>query len=106
MGGTMVVTIHRPSGMSAEAFLKKLQHDVFPTVHKGPTRVGGIDSWTLLEETRKGEEGVSPKYVWLVNWGGLEGAPEMLTKDAFEKLRALGATVHDTVYASVAHSTP
>jgi hypothetical protein len=35
MGGTMVVTIHRPAGMTAEEFLKKLQHDVFPTVHKG-----------------------------------------------------------------------
>jgi hypothetical protein len=104
MGGTMVVTIHRPAGMSAEAFLQKLQHDVFPAVHKGPTRVGDIESWTLLEETHRGEEGVSPNYVWLVNWGGLQGAPELLTKDAIAKLRALGATVHATVYASVAQS--
>jgi hypothetical protein len=104
MGGTMVVTIHRPAGMSAEAFLKKLQHDVFPVVQKGPTRVGGIDSWSLLEETDRGEEGVNPNYVWLVNWGGLESAPELLTKDAMAKLRALGATAHATVYASVAQS--
>jgi hypothetical protein len=60
----------------------------------------------LLEETHSGEEGVSPNYVWLVNWGGLEGAPELLTKDAMAKLRGLGATVHGTVYATVAQSTP
>ena len=70
----MVVTIRRPAGMTADAFLKKLQHDVFPTVHKGPTRVGGIDSWTLLAETRRARKAGVEKYVWLVNWGGLEGA--------------------------------
>jgi hypothetical protein len=104
MEGTMVVTIHRPAGMKADAFLKKLQHDVFPTVHKGPTRIGGIDSWTLLSEDVQGDAGESPKYVWLVNWGGLEGTAELLTKDALEKLRALGATIHETNYATVISS--
>jgi len=51
MDGTIMVTIRRPAGMTAAAFLKKMRGDVFPAVHKGPTRVGEVDSWTLLSET-------------------------------------------------------
>jgi hypothetical protein len=46
MDGTIMVTIRRPAGMTAAAFLKKMQRDVFPAVHKGPTRIGEVDSWT------------------------------------------------------------
>ena len=98
----IMVTIHRPDGMTEAAFLKKLQNEVFSTVHKGPTRMGGVDSWQLLSETGKGE---NSKYVWLVNWGGLEGAGDKLIADALVKLRGLVATVHETHYSVLDQST-
>ena len=104
MDGTIVVTIRWPAGMTAAAFLKKMQRDVFPAVHKGPTRVGEIDSWTLLSETSKGEIGGSEKYVWLIHWGGLEGAGDRLAAEALVKLRGLGATVRQKHYARVDES--
>jgi hypothetical protein len=102
MGGTIMVTVHRPDGMTEAAFLKKLQHEVFPAVHKGPTRMGEVDSWKLLSETDKGE---SSKYVWLINWGGLDGAGDKLIAEALVKLRGLVATVHETHYSVVDQST-
>jgi hypothetical protein len=102
MGGTIMVTFHRPDGMTAAAFQKKLQHDVFATVHKGPTRMGEVDSWTLLSENDKGE---SSKYVWVINWSRLEGAGDRLIAEALVKLRALVATVHETHYSAVDQST-
>ena len=102
MGGTIMVTIHRPEGITAAAFLQKLQHDVFPAIHKGPTRMGEIGSWTLLSEADKGE---TSKYVWLINWGGLEGAGDTMAAEALVKLRGLGATVHETHYSAVDQST-
>jgi len=90
--------------MTAAAFLKKMQRDVFHAVHKGPTRVGEIDSWTLLSETSKGEIGGSEKYVWLIHWGGLEGAGDRLAAEALVKLRGRGATVRQKHYARVDES--
>ncbi len=104
MDGTIMVTIRRPDGMTAAAFLKKMQRDVFPAVHKGPTRVGEIDSWTLVSETPKGGRGGSEKYVWLINWNGLDGAGDRLAGEALVKLRGLGATVRQKHYARVDQS--
>ena len=73
-------------------------------MHKGPTRIGGIDSWTLVSETPKGETGGSQKYVWLIHWGGLEGAGDMLAAEALVKLRALGATIRQKHYSRVDQS--
>ena len=63
MNGIIMVTIRRLAGMTAAAFLKKMQCDIFPAVHKGPTRIGEVDSWTLLSESPKSETGGSEKYV-------------------------------------------
>ena len=104
MSGTIMVTIRRPAGMTAAAFLKKMQREVFPAVHKGPTRVGEIDSWTLVSETPKGETGGSEKYVWLIHWSGLEGAGDRLAAEALVKLRGLVATVRQKHYSRVDQS--
>ena len=104
MDGTIIVTIRRPAGMTAAAFLKKMRRDVFPAIHKGPTRVGEIDSWTLLSETPKGGIGGSEKYAWLINWSGLEGAGDRLAAEALVKLRGLGPTVRLKHYSRIDQS--
>ena len=104
MDGTIMVTIRRPAGMTAAAFLKKMRRDVFPAVHKGPTRVGEIDSWTLVSETHKDATGGSERYVWLIHWGGLESAGDRLAAEALVKLRGLGATIRQKHYSRVDQS--
>jgi hypothetical protein len=99
MSGTLVVSIHPPSGMSSEDFLQKLKDDVFPLVEKGPTRVGEIESWSLLQRVKDtGAPVEHAAYIWLINWGGLPTTP-VLAKSALAKLRTLGASVHETNYS-------
>jgi len=58
----------------------------------------------LLSESPKGETGGSEKYVWVINWSGLEGAGDRLAAEALVKLRGLVATVCQKHYSRVDQS--
>src|SRR5215472_3112558 len=98
--GTLVVSIHPPDGMSPEEFQQKVEDEVFSAVNKGPTRVGEIESWSLLQPVGATGAAESGDLMWLINWGGLPNTP-VLASPALDKLRAMGASVRETNYSIV-----
>jgi hypothetical protein len=99
--GSLVVTV-KPSngGMGPEEFQHLLRTKIFPEIHKGPTRVGEIVSWTVLQPFDNSGTGrtENSEYVWLINWDGLQDSAR-LASSALDKLRALGFDIHERNFA-------
>jgi hypothetical protein len=75
----------RAAKTNGEDFEKFMLEEVFPSVGRGPTRVGDVTALRLLKEIP-----ATRKYVWTIEWGGLR-LFEAFTIAAFAKLKASGA---------------
>jgi hypothetical protein len=79
--GTLVVSIHPPAGMSSDEFLQEIKNEVFPAVNKGPTRVGVIESWSLLQRVdNTGALDANAAYIWLITGTVLRVQPDSPTR--------------------------
>ena len=50
----IIYQIRLPKKQDAEAFVKFMQEEYFPAVHKGPTRVGQVTDLVLLQAKPEG----------------------------------------------------
>jgi hypothetical protein len=75
----------RPAKLESADFEKFMTKKVFPSVERGPTRVGSITGLRLLTEVP-----ATRKYIWCIEWDGLNlSEPRVAT--AFEMVKAAGA---------------
>lgn len=68
----IIYQITLPEHKDKHAFVKFMQEDYFPSVHKEATRVGQVTNLTLLERKNvSGENNQDYEFYWLVGWTGL-----------------------------------
>jgi len=68
----IIYQIKLPKKQDAEAFVKFMQEEYFPSVSKvGPTRVGQVFDLMLLERENETEgDDVGNEFFWHVGWSG------------------------------------
>ena len=66
----IIYQIRLPKKQDAEAFVKFMQEEYFPSVSKvGPTRVGQVTDLMLLERENETEgDDVGNEFFWHVGW--------------------------------------
>ena len=85
--------------ISDHDFERFMREEVMAPIQRGPTRVGQISGMRLYRFSPEESEGLVDrasrveKYIWLIEWDGLEQTVDTLAGPAIEKLRAAGAAV-------------
>jgi hypothetical protein len=87
----LVSEIELPQEQDAAAFVDFMRDEYIPSVHTGPTRIGKVDGLQLLQ----GIAAVtSHKFLWLVDWNGLEheAAGARVPDEVSSKFEGFGAS--------------
>ena len=66
----IIYQIRLPKKQDAEAFVKFVQEEYFPAVHKEATRVGKVTDLVLLQGEPEGRT-TGCEFFWHVGWSGL-----------------------------------
>jgi hypothetical protein len=80
----IVYQIKLPAAQDEGAFIKFMQEEYFPAVHKGATRVGQVTSLELLQGGT--DTGASTReFLWLVGWSGLSSGDVRIDDESAQK---------------------
>lgn len=103
----IVYQIDLPKAKDADAFATFVKDEYFPSIHKGPTRVGQVTSLLLQSKDGNGKH----QFIWQVGWSGLpDRDPHADDDNVQKKFESFGAKLnrlgtYDAV-ASWPESTP
>lgn len=78
----IVYQIKLPKTKSTEEFVRFMNDEYIPAVHKGATRVGGVKNLSLLQDRGKTDH----DFLWLVGWSGLPDHEATVDEKARQKL--------------------
>jgi len=95
---TNVFRVAPAADVSEDEFERFMREEVIASIETGPTRVGEITGVRLYRLSSDDEGAVdrasrTEKYIWLIEWDGLEQTVDALAGPAIEKVRHAGAAV-------------
>ncbi len=80
----IIYQIKLPKTQDAEVFVKFMNDEYFPSVHKGPTRVGQVSDLALLQEEPEGKT-TGFNFFLHVGWSGLRSGGIRIDDEAVTK---------------------
>ena len=89
MTGT-VLELHRlscPADFADEDFQTFMKDEIFPSVHRGPTRVGQVVGLSLWRDHQTNE------FVWAIEYDGLIEGAHSAGGDGLAKLKSRGVQI-------------
>ena len=88
----IIYRISLPKTTDADAFAAFMKDEYFPSIHKGPTRVGLVTSLLLLQSK---DSDSKHQFLWQVGWSGLSGRdPHTDDDNVQKKFETFGAKLH------------
>lgn len=88
----IIYQISLPKTKDADAFAAFMKNDYFPSIHKGPTRVGQVTSMLLLQSK---DSDAGHQFLWQVGWNGLpDRDPRADDENVQKKFESFGAKLH------------
>ena len=97
MTGT-VLELHRlscPPDFKGEDFQTFMKDEVFPSVHRGPTRVGKVAELSLLRDHQSNE------FVWAIEYDGFSEGADSAAAAGLAKLKSRGVQVTSSLFDRV-----
>lgn len=84
-----------PTDFKEEDFTTFMKDEVFPAVHRGPTRVGHVTELSLLQDHQ------SKAFVWAIEYSGFSEGADHAAAAGLQKLKSRGVEVSASLYDRV-----